>query len=352
MFYSVGSWDNFKTHILPPAPKAEVHENAIEEDADLTEAPEEVLPEPVPQPEIVSLVPERVEPPSRRGSQLSQISQQPHGIMFRPRGSFGEEDIPQPPREEARNVHMRPVSMVEKATSPPPPKEDLRRSYVLQGNMARLVEDEAVYSIEKPVQPAEPVKKGFFAEVKSTVLPEMVQQSPTKERFPTKAPSPVPSKEKIIYASIYEPAKVESPKIVAKASVHQLPKREPTPPTSNFDFSLKQEPVKVERKASVKSNDIKIPERESSRESFISNSTIKTNGKENVDKSSRESITSTINFRQAPKEEAEDFPIAGGVSIGSKGGETTEGESDVWIPPVSNGYKRKGNKKRFAVNRF
>ena len=351
--YSVGSWDNFKTHILPLAAKVKAHHNTIEEVVSVTEIPKEVLPEPVPEPEIVSLVPERFDPSSRRGSQLSHTSQHSHESIFRPQESSGEKDTPKPPREEARNVHMRPVSLIEKATSPPPPKEDLRRSYLLQGNnISRPVEDEVVRSIEKPVQPAEPVKKGFFAEVKSTVLPEMVQQSPTKDRFPTKAPSPVPSKEKIVYASIYEPAKVDSPKIVAKASVHQLLKREPTPPTSNFDFSLKQEPVKVERDASVKSSDKKISEHDSSHESFISNPTIKTNGKENVEKALRESITSTINFRHAPKDEIEDFPIAGGVSIGGKGEETTEGEGDVWIPPVSNGYKRRGNKKRFAVNRF
>jgi hypothetical protein len=378
----------------------------------------------VQEPETSRITRDQVEPPSRRESQIVQQSQE---IMSRPRGSFGEADTKPTQREEIRRAQQsreRPVSMVEQPT-PTTPKEDLRRSYMVQGHKARLVDDEADHPVQKPT---EPVKKGFFADVKSNVLPEMVQQSPKDERFNpiTKTPSPVASKDKVVYASIFEPPKTESPKITSKKSHHQLSTRDPSPPTSNFDFSIAKEhlqakpevkspnsqtsnetiksihtvtsnsPKQVTRE-SITSNmnfrpqqneEVKIsttngtssrqPQREEIKESITSsinfrqpqkvvaqgsitsNLNLRPQRKEEVKDSItssiisrqpqreevKESITSSINFRQPQKEEVTDLVIGGG-------GTTTEEESDIWIPPANQGYKaRKGNKKRFAVNRF
>jgi hypothetical protein len=273
--------------------------------------------------------------------------------MGRPRGSSGEEDIKHLQRDEIRKVQEsreRPASMVEKPASTIP-KEHVRHSYMLQGDKARLVEADARSQNERS---AEPVKKGFFAEVKSTVLPEMVQQSPNEERSNPlgKTPSPAASKEKIIYASIFEPPKSELPKIPTKASHHQAPKRDPSPPTSNFDFTIKREHMaataRPEINSQASSETIRSNHTVASNHSVASNHTASSNHTitSNSPKTVKESITNSINFRQPPKEEPKDMVIGGG-------GTTTEEESDIWIPPTTQGYKaRKSNKKRFAVNRF
>jgi hypothetical protein len=415
----VGSWENFKGQIPapPPAPKVEHkrQENAVSKEK-IVAIPQEKTMAPkvkVQEPESLKMTRDQIEPPSRRESPIVQQSQ---GIIARPRGSIGEEDVKPTQREEVRKAQQsreRPVSMVEQPLTSTTPKEQLRRSYMVQSNNARVVNDE----INHPVQNStEPVKKGFFAEVKSTVLPEMVQQSPKDERFSPlrKTPSPVASKDKVVYASIFEPPQTEAPRITSKASHHQLPQRDPSPPTSNFDFAIAKEHLQAKPEikspnAQTSSETIKSshtvtsnsprpvtqesitnninfrpqvtsnPPKPVTKESTTNNINFRPQQKEEVKDSitsnlnfrqapkeeGKDSITSSINFRQPPREEVKDSSIKNSINfrqpqkeevkemvIGS-GGTTTEEESDIWIPPASQGYKvRKGNKKRFAVNRF
>lgn len=358
----MGSWEDFRAHIAPVPAKVEVP--AVE----TIEAPVETV-------EVEPAVAEEesilesnvyVEPFKKRRESVSS-----QGIMARPRPSITEQEAP--PREELRTLpsHQPPAPRPE-IKAQKSPKDDLRKSYVLQGNKARLLAEETPLKVStKEIEVEEPVKKGFFAEVKSTVLPEMVQQSPTKERFshnvrevrdvkPT--PSPTPSKEKIVYASIHEPKKVEhEQKISTKPSVHQLAKREPTPPTSGFDFDVKRNSSHLQKEEIARElQQLQQQSREQSRESITPSPPLVKpstayNAKEPVKQTSnenRESGVSINGINLRPQNKGDN--VVDLKDIVGTTGTTTEEESDVWIPPVANGFNGKGrkSKKRFAVNRF
>lgn len=374
--HSVGSWEDFRAHIAPVLEK-EIPIETIEAPLELVEP---VKNDPEFQPEEKPILKSNVyiEPPTKR-----RESDTPQGIMARPRPSITEQDAT--PRELFPSP-SKPMALPE-IKAQRSPKDDLRKSYVLQGNKARLLaEDTPLKLSTKEAEVEEPVKKGFFAEVKDSVLPEMVQQSPTKERFPHNVnphsardarptPSPTPSKEKIVYASIHEPTKSEQheQKISNKKSVHQLAKREPTPPTDGFDFGIKRSSSHLQKEEIARElRELQAQQQQQqSLSSPRANATpspplvvkpstayntkepVKSSVKENNQSAARESVGGINGINLRPQNKSDN--VVDLKDIVGTTGTTTEEESDVWIPPVSgNGLGGKGrkSKKRFAVNRF